>query len=696
MGLWSKIKSAFKKVGSSIKKATRKLIRHWTGKAKKSKATRTQTAKQLARSIRNRTTKWKKEVEKHNKILRGTKTAKNIHNPKRRKKELAKRTKTAKQYLKDLRKRLKQEKDHSKKIDKAIKHDKNIKNKAEQILKTPVMKEWKEESAPAWKQLYYLVQEYLSGAYDWHSFINRLSENRHIRVLFGDTWPKNSWEWITFAASMVGPAVMKAGMPTKMTSLTKMSMSKAAFLQLLDKIKKNPVGMAKEFMKFTPVVRNSIMEALSKDYHGKLALKELLEAVWELEYKKGTPLMKRFILFLGKKHAWLWGLIAAVLGFGAWGPWIPKEWIKEQFGINYQDIVRKGEWDLAAKYYPAYKKFTETANAGVSKISWLNPFTKKLWDEGIEAAKADLEMTKERIEKHTKETAQFTISSNPPGATIYVDGRSGYGTTPTKWPIKITPGAHKITLEKPGFKPYYLEVSLAPGAEHDFGTVPLEPGEEPKGLVYIETDPPKARIFLGDTYLGRSNDKPIELAKGRYDLTLIKEGYSEKTITVLIKEPGETVTEFVVLKPKENKEEEIRYYAGKGTVTIIPDPADAFITIPDEIYSWLGEITLSLNPGKYSVQARRDGYKTETKTFTVKAGDDKTIRIKLEPLPEEKPPEKELYRVDVESDPPGAKILINDAFTNKWTPDYVILESGEYELKLVKSGYEPWTTPLIL
>ncbi|RLC81983.1 MAG: hypothetical protein DRJ03_19600 [Chloroflexi bacterium] len=696
MGFWKRLKRTLKKVGRKVFKIVRKVVRHWTNRAKKAKTALAHTARRIVRSIRNRITKWKREVEKHNRILRGTKTAKNIHNPKRRKKELAKRTKTVRRHTKEIKNRIKEEKDHGKKIDKAIKHDKNIRDKAEKLFNLIEVREWKGTKGDMLKELYAIVLNYVRGYYNTTEFLQALGKSRFARIIIGDAWPKDPWEWVTFAASMIGPAMLKAGASAKMTSLTKMSMSRAAFLQLVDKIRHNPIGMAKEFLKLNPAVRRSIIQALEKDAYGKRASELLAEAVAKLEMQKGG-LAARILLRLRKvlgKNALL--VIGYLLSLGFLIPWSSFEYILQTPYYNLEQALDRKDYAAVKEIYPHLKKWYDKIGTYPKIAMWLNPATAPVFFFSYRKVEETLKRAEKFLNSYKEETAQFTISSNPPGATIYVDGRSGYGTTPTKWPIKVTPGAHKITLEKPGFKPYVIEVSLAPGAEHDFGTVTLTPGEEPKGLVYIETDPPKARIFLGDTYLGRSNDTPIELPKGRYDLTLIKEGYEEKTITILIKEPGETVTQFVVLKPKENAEEEIRYYAGKGTVTIIPDPADAFITIPNEIYSWLGEITISLNPGKYSVQVRRDGYKTETKTFTVKAGDDKTIRIKLEPLPEEKPPEKELYRVDIDSEPPGAKILINDAFTGKWTPDYVILEAGEYELKLVKSGYEPWTTPLIL
>jgi hypothetical protein len=46
-------------------------------------------------------------------------------------------------------------------------------------------------------------------------------------------------------------------------------------------------------------------------------------------------------------------------------------------------------------------------------------------------------------------------------------------------------------------------------------------------------------------------------------------------------------------------------------------------------------------------------------------------------------------RVFINSNPGGAKIMINDGFTGQWTPGFVDLEPGLYKLTTTKTGYQP-------
>ena len=57
------------------------------------------------------------------------------------------------------------------------------------------------------------------------------------------------------------------------------------------------------------------------------------------------------------------------------------------------------------------------------------------------------------------------VSSEPPGAEIHVDGRFD-SSTPSK--LLLTPGAHTITVTRPGFKSWQRLINVEPGAEKTF------------------------------------------------------------------------------------------------------------------------------------------------------------------------------------------------------------------------------------
>src|SRR5262249_25437205 len=67
----------------------------------------------------------------------------------------------------------------------------------------------------------------------------------------------------------------------------------------------------------------------------------------------------------------------------------------------------------------------------------------------------------------------LTVSSDPPGATILVDGQETGKLTPAK--ISVERGDHKITVRKAGFADATASTSVAEGENFDFAPK-LQPG----------------------------------------------------------------------------------------------------------------------------------------------------------------------------------------------------------------------------
>lgn len=98
----------------------------------------------------------------------------------------------------------------------------------------------------------------------------------------------------------------------------------------------------------------------------------------------------------------------------------------------------------------------------------------------------------------------------------------------------------------------------------------------------------------------------------------------------------------------------------------------------------------SITPGYHAIEVQKVGYKVWRKTVYIAEGDTLTVSPALEPEPVEVPKK----RVDINTEPVGAKILIDGKWTGQFTPGYVELEPGLYLLELVKSGYLTISTPL--
>src|ERR1700674_216911 len=89
----------------------------------------------------------------------------------------------------------------------------------------------------------------------------------------------------------------------------------------------------------------------------------------------------------------------------------------------------------------------------------------------------------------------------------------------------------------------------------------------------------------------------------------------------------------------------------------------------------------NLNPGRYGLEVKKDGYEPMQTALQVKAGDALDQKIRLESLA------KGLY---VSSRPPGADVFINGAKQSGQTPATLPLAPGQYNLVLRLPGYEAY------
>ena len=105
----------------------------------------------------------------------------------------------------------------------------------------------------------------------------------------------------------------------------------------------------------------------------------------------------------------------------------------------------------------------------------------------------------------------------------------------------------------------------------------------------------------------------------------------------------------------------------------------------------------SISPGYHSVRVEKEGKQPWTKTVYCMANDTITVSPAFEDLPGDgggntEPPagEEQLKRVFVNSNPSGAKVLINGAASGQWTPCFFDLPEGYYLFTIQKTGYNAY------
>ena len=153
------------------------------------------------------------------------------------------------------------------------------------------------------------------------------------------------------------------------------------------------------------------------------------------------------------------------------------------------------------------------------------------------------------------------LSSDPAGATIYVDGRDSGQQTPAR--LTLNEGQHRIALRKEGYKPQitYAEVTsgktfnFAPALAPVSGAAPATPtnvassqGTSPfhrlrrlfgkpradDGVLEVRTRPKGAGIWLGEMQAPSRTPAKLAVAPGSYKITLRLPGYKPITRSVTI------------------------------------------------------------------------------------------------------------------------------------------------------------------
>lgn len=119
--------------------------------------------------------------------------------------------------------------------------------------------------------------------------------------------------------------------------------------------------------------------------------------------------------------------------------------------------------------------------------------------------------------------AELTLESDPPGATIRLDGEELAGRR-TPQTLTLDPGDYRVELLLEGHQPRNLRVELAAG-EHvvlDARDLRLEPDASPPRTFRVETTPEAARVSANGEDLGEA---PVTLTLGEGEVAALSAAY---------------------------------------------------------------------------------------------------------------------------------------------------------------------------
>jgi hypothetical protein len=397
---------------------------------------------------------------------------------------------------------------------------------------------------------------------------------------------------------------------------------------------------------------------------------------------------------------WLLGAATGLLGTDVFLDFIGEETVQTA-GMGVWTAIDNKDWEGAKKALANYRQFINALKAKVELVGPLDPIAYGAFQSYYQAALSQADEYERLISSSVSAEASLTVNSFPSGSDVVV-GALISGLTPlTVKPIE--PGLYRVSVSRNGYVTQSKDVQVTAGSTEtaDFYLVKEVPAPT-TGEIAVITRPDGADVFINDTlYTYPSNTVVSDLDPGRYVVRVEKSKYSPQTMLVDVQTNMQSRAEFV-LSPAAPGEEEVitPVITDKGTLTVETSPGRVNVFLAGEKIGQTsdgGILSAELVQGTYDVTLSLEGFVDRTRTAIIRAGEETKISVAMEMAVES----RKLWRVDITAaDPSGgslsAKILVNGSFTGRWTPDYVLLEPGDYVFRLEKSGYDPWEKPLYL
>jgi hypothetical protein len=137
------------------------------------------------------------------------------------------------------------------------------------------------------------------------------------------------------------------------------------------------------------------------------------------------------------------------------------------------------------------------------------------------------------------------ITSDPPGADVFINGAKQSGQTPVTLPL--APGQYNLVLRLQGYDPYVGSVQVKENVQTRLPATLNERSTSRVAWAQVKTDPPGAEIFVDGNSTGRMSPARVEIPVGTHIVTLKLNGFQPAKRAVSATEGG-TLTVYESLK----------------------------------------------------------------------------------------------------------------------------------------------------
>jgi len=266
----------------------------------------------------------------------------------------------------------------------------------------------------------------------------------------------------------------------------------------------------------------------------------------------------------------------------------------------------------------------------------------------------------------------ISVTSNPPGAAIAIDGNDTGLITPATIE-KIPPGTHSVSVTLSGYQSSSQTVSVSADTTTQavFSLVQI-----PKvGSISVTSTPSGAAISLDGTDTGNVTPFTLDnLVPGSHTVGVSLSGYVSNSTTVTIS-AGTTVQADFQLVPVP---------VTTGTLIVSSNPAGAAISLDGVDTGNVTPATFTgIEQGDHLVEVSLANYVPANKTVGVQAGGSVTADFSLVPVPT-------TGSLNVTSSPAGAAISLDGSATGKTTPFiFNDITPGDHTVDVSLAGYSP-------
>jgi hypothetical protein len=211
----------------------------------------------------------------------------------------------------------------------------------------------------------------------------------------------------------------------------------------------------------------------------------------------------------------------------------------------------------------------------------------------------------------------LSIESKPPGASIYIDGRTR-GVAPLRLTDLEAGRGYRVRAVLPG---YQEKEDLVTVGANEETVVPFVLRLE-TGAVTVVSQPPGARVFIAGQDSGKVTPATLTgLPTGEQKLvTLRLEGYQDALTPVVAPPRGESITHTVTMA----------IAPGYGTILFESTPSGADLSVDGKKVT-IPPTGLVLRGGSHELVARLPGHVTFQRTVTLSSGQRSLIQAKLDP-----------------------------------------------------------------